>query len=211
MLIGHYATAFAAKRWAPAVPLALLFVAAQLVDILWALFVLAGIEKLHVVPGFTATNPLDLYFMPYTHSLVATLIWALLAALIYRGSKRGNLPWRAAVVFGLVVASHWFLDLLVHKPDLLLGFDGPRVGLGLWDFPYVTLALELSLLWLGIGLSLPAAGLHARRYVTLGLAMSALQISSLVIPPPAQDYGIALSVLGMYAGLTWLAWRTERS
>ena len=39
----------------------------QLVDIAWSILVLLGIEKLRIVPGFTATNPLDLYYMPFTH------------------------------------------------------------------------------------------------------------------------------------------------
>lgn len=209
MLIGHYAAAFAAKRCAPSVSLAGLFIACQLVDIFWALFVLLGIEKLHVVPGFTATNPLDLYFMPYTHSLVATLLWALLAGLAYRQRTLAVATWRAAVVVGLVVASHWFLDLLVHVPDLPVGLHGPRLGLGLWNHPALAMALELSLLWLAIWISLPAAGRHGRRYLLLGLLMSAVQLSSLVIPPPDRDYGIALSALALYGLLILLARRSE--
>ena len=76
MLIGHYAPALALARFRPSVKLWHLFVATQLVDVFWALFILGGIEHARVVPGFTASNDLDLWDMPYTHSLVATLLWA---------------------------------------------------------------------------------------------------------------------------------------
>ena len=79
MFIGHYGPSFACKAAKPAIPLWVLFLAVQFVDIVWSILVLLGIEKVRIVPGFTATNPLDLYYMPYTHSLLAAAIWALAA------------------------------------------------------------------------------------------------------------------------------------
>jgi hypothetical protein len=76
MFVGHYGPAFAIKAIRPSIPLWLLFVAVQLVDVGWALLVLLGIEKVRIVPGMTASNPLDLYYMPYTHSLAAAALWA---------------------------------------------------------------------------------------------------------------------------------------
>src|SRR6266480_4294208 len=70
MFVGHYGVSFAAKKAEPAIPLWVLFIAVQLLDFLWAPFVLLGIEKVRIVPGFTASNPLDLYYMPYTLGLV---------------------------------------------------------------------------------------------------------------------------------------------
>jgi len=69
MFVGHYGPSFAIRVVRPAVPLSLLFVAAQLVDAAWDLLVLAGIERVRMVPGITAGSPLDLYYMPYTHSV----------------------------------------------------------------------------------------------------------------------------------------------
>src|SRR5258706_173300 len=80
MFVGHYGVSFAAKKLEPELPLWLLFIAVQLLDVLWAPFVLLGVEKVRIVPGFTATNPLDLYYMPYTHGLVAALGWSVVAA-----------------------------------------------------------------------------------------------------------------------------------
>jgi len=61
-----------------------LFVAAQAVDIGWAVLVLLGVEHVRIIPGITAANPLDLYYMPFTHSLAATPVWATAAYAVYR-------------------------------------------------------------------------------------------------------------------------------
>src|SRR5258705_8863819 len=96
MFVGHYGVSFAAKRSAASVPLWVLFIAVQLLDFAWAPLVLLGIEKVRIVPGITATNPL-VYYMPYTHSLVAALLWSAGAFAAYRLAVRngGN---RAALV-----------------------------------------------------------------------------------------------------------------
>src|SRR6267142_289369 len=90
MFVGHYGVSFAAKKCAASVPLWVLFVAVQLLDFAWAPFVLLGIEKVRIVPGITATNPLDLYYMPYTHSLVAAILWSAAAFAVYRLAARGG-------------------------------------------------------------------------------------------------------------------------
>ena len=104
MFVGHYGVSFAAKRVAPTVPLWVLFIAVQLLDVRWAPFVLLGIEKVRIVPGITASNPLDLYYMPYTHSLVAAVLWAGAAFLVYRVSSNQDRAGKAAFVPS---PSHW--------------------------------------------------------------------------------------------------------
>lgn len=143
MFIGHFAPAFIAAAVSPQSPrLATLFVAAQLVD--WAFFALAliGVEKLRVDPGASVMVPLDLYYMPYTHSLIGAGIWAVLClgvvAILHRSLVAGALA-------GSVVLSHWLLDFVVHVPDLTLDGQPPKLGLGLWNYPWVAIPLELAL------------------------------------------------------------------
>src|SRR5215471_1915811 len=119
MFVGHYGVSFAAKKSDPEIPLWVLFVAVQLLDVAWAPLVLAGIEKVRIVPGVTASNPLDLYYMPYTHSLVYALV------------TRRRPAATAALIVGAAVFSHWVLDLVVHRPDLPLYDNAAKVGLGL--------------------------------------------------------------------------------
>ncbi len=93
MFIGHYGVALASKRVSPRLSLGVLFLAVQLLDVLFSLFVLAGIEKLRIVDRFTAYNPYDLYGMPYSHSLLGAAAWSVLAALAWWASRR-HLPSR---------------------------------------------------------------------------------------------------------------------
>src|SRR5438876_5229411 len=103
MFVGHYSVAFAVKDERNKIPLWILFVAVQLLDFLWAPFVLLGIEKVRIVPGITATSPLDLYYMPYTHSLIGALVWSTAAFFVYKlfaGQRASN---AAALIVGLAV------------------------------------------------------------------------------------------------------------
>jgi hypothetical protein len=142
MFVGHYAAALAAKSAEPRAPLWTYVAGCQLMDIGWSGLVMAGVEKVRINPNLPGSD-LDLYYMPFTHSLPGSLVLSLAAALLARLLLR--LPWRAAVFIGLTVFSHWILDLLVHRPDLALWFGGPKVGLGWWNYPIAEMALEIGL------------------------------------------------------------------
>jgi hypothetical protein len=211
MFVGHYGPSFAAKAINRSLPLWVLFLAVQLVDIFWSIFVMLGIEKVRIAPGITATNPLDLYYMPYTHSLVAALLWSMAAVVVCRAFPRIN-AWSAAGVAGAAVFSHWILDLLVHRPDLPLYDDTLKVGLGLWNYPAVAFALEVALLFGGMYLYLRATEPVGRagRYgmVIFGLVMLAVQSFVFFGSPPPSARAAAITALGSYfvfAGVTyWL-------
>ena len=196
MFVGHYGVSFAAKKAEPAIPLWVLFIAVQLLDVLWAPFVLLGIEKVRIVPGITASNPLDLYYMPYTHSLLAAIGWSVVAFLVYRVVR--PVPPRAAAIVGVAVFSHWVLDFLVHRPDLPLYDNTAKVGLGLWNLPAVALGLEALLLFGAMWLYLRGT---ARRTAMLvfGVVMLAIQAYVFFGPPPASDKAAAATALIAYA------------
>lgn len=143
MFIGHFAVAFAAKRAAPRVSLGTLFVACELVDLIWPVFVLLGVETVAIRPGITAFTPLEFLHYPWSHSLAMGIVWALLLAFLYAVLRKDL---RAALIVGAVVVSHWFLDALSHRPDLPLAPGGEaRIGLGLWNSVAATLALESAI------------------------------------------------------------------
>jgi hypothetical protein len=189
MLIGHYAPAFALKVARPRIPLWLLFVAVQLVDYGWATFVLIGVEHARITPGFTASNGLDLYDMPWTHGLAATGVWAvaggLLGAMLL--AKRGAGGAATAVILGVAIASHWFFDLPVHVGDLpLWSGDGPKAGWGLWQHRDAAFALELGLVMAAFGFyvwsSRPVAA--PRAAWVAGLVLVVLTAASYYGPQP---------------------------
>ncbi len=147
MFMGHYSVSFAAKPAHPRLPLWLLFIAVQWLDIWWAALTMAGIEKFRVVPHLTEAFSLDLYFIPYTHSLPGALaLSVLLGAIAATAFKpRG----RTFVIIALAAFSHWLLDLMVHIPDLPLWGDSFKVGFGLWRHLWISFPLELVVLWGG--------------------------------------------------------------
>ncbi len=201
MFIGHYGPSFAIKAIRPAIPLWLLFIAVQLVDVAWAVLVLLGIEKVRIVPGITASNPLDLYYMPYTHSLAAAVLWAVAATVVCK-SLPGVRMWSAAAWIGLAVFSHWILDWLVHRPDLPLYDDTMKVGLGIWNYPAIALFLEALLLFGGMIIYLKRTkAINAiGRFgpPVFGILMLAIQCYVFFGPPPSSPGAAAITALVSY-------------
>jgi hypothetical protein len=212
MFVGHYSTGFVGKAVEPRVPLWVLLVAAQLVDIVWAGLVLGGIERFRIDLSLPS-NPLDLYDMPYTHSLAGALAWSVLAGALVRVVPRLGGTRRAAVVVGLVVLSHWVLDLIVHRPDLSLWGGGPKVGLGLWNLPLVSYVVEIALVTGAATFYVVHRRLarHAGRAV-LGLlaALVLLQTFASFGPTPASVRGLVCSVLAVFIAVPYAAARVER-
>ena len=210
MFVGHYAVSFYLKAREPRVPLWVLFVAVQLVDVIWALLVLAGIEKLAMVPGITRASPLDLVYVPYTHSLVASIGWSLLAFwLWFRIRDRTAGGATAAFIIGVAVLSHWVADFLVHRPDLPLYDNSAKVGLGLWNYPALSFPLEVGLLgammWLWFRVS--RGMVRGRNLVLFWGVMTLAQVFTNFGPLPTSPVHFVLLALGFY-GVFALASRT---
>src|SRR5437764_9270474 len=121
MFVGHYSVAFAVRTEQNKIPLWVLFVAVQFLDYIWATLVLLGIEKLRVIKGFTAGSMLDSYFHPYSHSLIAAVLWSGVAGLCYKLLCRWlgyGYTTSTALVVGVAVLSHCVLDLIAHSAAL---------------------------------------------------------------------------------------------
>ena len=223
MFVGHYGAALALKGAESRASLGLLFLGVQFVDILFFPLVLAGVEEMNIVPGYTESTHFELSYMPYTHSLLASFLWAALiagGAFVMLGERVRR---RAiAIVLGAAVFSHWVLDLIVHKPDLpLLGEGSTKLGFGLWANAPLTFFLEAVLLlgglWLYLRATTPKAGSRLGRFGMVGLAvlLIALNVYNLFGPPPAaftEVFGFAMvSYLGLAGIAFWLdGLRTSR-
>lgn len=134
MFVGHYAASLILKRVDKNASLGMLFLAVQFVDILFFPFVLMGIEHFNIVENYTESTHFELEFMPYTHSLFASLLWAAAVYIALRllPLKKAVNKNKVAIVMGVAVLSHWFFDLIVHTPDLpLLSDSSTKIGLGL--------------------------------------------------------------------------------
>lgn len=210
MFVGHFAVAFGAKRAVPAVSLGTLFIAGQLADLVWPVLVIAGIERVGVQPGLTVVTPLDFVYYPFSHSLLAAAAWALLFGAAYMGLRKATAG--TGAVLAIVVASHWVLDALTHRPDmpLTIGVNSARVGLGLWNSLPGTIAVELSLFAGGLWLYTRATRAidRAGRLALAGLATFLLLIyaANLFGPPPPSGMTAAWSALAMWLLVAWGYW-----
>lgn len=206
MFIGHYgpAAATAGRR----VKLWHGFVAVQFLDILWAPFVLLGIEHARIVENFTASNHFDLYHMPYTHSLVMAVFWSFAVGVVYRLLRGGG-----GALIGALVFSHWLFDFVTHKPDLELWFGGPKVGLGLWDNRPLAIGTEFALAGLGLLIftmrhrSKGAGGWAMLAFTAL--IMIAAQVYGNFGPPPANAAMAAQSAIVAYVIFAALAFAID--
>ncbi len=208
MFIGHYGPAFIAAADPRAPRLGTLFVAAQLIDFGFFGLMLADVEHMRLVPGITAMNPMDLYDMPWTHSLAGTLGWAAGLALLLRWWLK---RWAAAAIGAAVVVSHWLLDLLVHAPDLTLAGSPPRLGLGLWNHPAIEMPLEAVIAFGGLiwfqRRTRPRAGRTNASLIALALLMAALMLVGWFAPQPTEvTSAIPVTALTGYTLLALGAW-----
>jgi len=208
MFIGHFGVGFGAKAAAPRVSLGTLFLAAQWVDLLWPTLLLLGWERVAIVPGITRVTPLDFVSYPITHSLLATVGWALLAALLCRRAGRSR---RAALVVGGAVLSHWLLDLATHRPDLPLVPGGvARVGLGLWNSLPGTVALEGLVFLAGLALYLRTTTARDRAGVyglwSLVAFLVLIYGANLFGPPPPSVAAIAWAGQAQWLLVLWGYW-----
>jgi hypothetical protein len=207
MFVGHLAIALGGKRAAPVAPLAWLVAASFFLDLIWPFLLLAGVERVSIDPGNTAFTPASFDNYPWSHSLAMTLVWSLAAgaaAAAVLGSQR------AGVVIGMVVASHWLLDFVTHRPDLPLWPGGPEVGLGLWHSIPATVIVEGALL--AIAVATYRRRFPARNSMGVWSFWGLIAFTTLIwlsgpwAPPPPNATSIAVVALAMWLFPFWAQW-----
>jgi hypothetical protein len=208
MFLGHFATAYAAKRVAPRASLGTLFAAAELPDLVWPLLVAAGVEKATIAPGATAFTPLRFDSYPYSHSLVAVAAWGAAFGAVHFWRKRRAVD---AVVLAALAVGHWILDFVTHRADMPLWPGGPRLGVGLWNSVAGTLVVELALFAAGLWLALAATRARDRlgRWGFAGLAafLLLLYAANVTSPPPPSMQAVAgVGVVGGAVLVALAAW-----
>jgi hypothetical protein len=203
MLVGHFAVGLIAKRVEPKLSLGTATLASLLPDLLWCVFLIAGIEHVRfkpgiiVQPGIRALDALEAPDVVYSHSLLMGIVWgALLAALYF--VRRYNAA-GAAVLFGAVL-SHWLLDFISHPPDMPLAPGiATRLGLGLWNSIPLTLIVEGGMWVIAVVLYLRQTQLRSRAravgfWIIAGL-LTLAWVNNISGPPPSDISVIGISSL----------------
>jgi len=207
VFLGHFAVGLAAKTLAPRTSLGALLLAAQFIDLLWPTFLLLGIESVRIDPGNTVVTPLDFEHYPWSHSLAAVLGWSVFVGVVTFVFQRDR---KQSLVLGLLVLSHWLLDVVVHRPDLPLWPGGTLIGLGLWQSLTATVVIEVGLLAAGAVLyerATRARDTTGRWSWWLFLAtLTAIYASNVVGPPPPDVTAIAWVGQAQWLLLAWAWW-----
>lgn len=197
MFIGHFALGFAARRIAPKQNLAVLMVAPLFCDVLFPVLLLLGWEQARIEEGATAFTPLALDRLPWSHSLVMSVVWSVAYAGVVWAFTRDR---RGALVCAVLVFSHWVLDWVTHRPDMMIApWSELRVGLGLWNSVPGTLVVELLLFTACVFVYFRAT----RPLDGVGRNVAVLIVAVLLIayavfafgPPPPHIHALALSSL----------------
>jgi hypothetical protein len=208
MFIGHYGAGFAGKKFSKSASLGTYFMAAQWVDLIWPILILLGIEKVEIEPGISSVTPLNFSYYPFTHSLAGVLVWAILFGTIYYYIKKN---YKTSIILGLLVLSHWFLDLLVHIPDLpIFPGAGIKVGFGLWNSFAATLIVEGLVFAAGLYFYLKTTKSKNKigTFALWGLVvfLVAIYISNLLGPPPPSAEAIGLVGNSQWLIILWGYW-----
>ena len=217
MFTGHFAVAFIGKRAGRKLSLGTLLFACLLSDLLWCVFMIAGIEHVRVKPGITivpgmrAIDVLEASEISYSHSLLMTGIWGALLALLHF-SRRRNLA--AALMLFAVVVSHWILDFISHPPDMQLmpGEREQHFGLGLWNSIPATLFIEGAFWIAAILLYIRSARGPRNRTASLAfwigcVIVTAAWIGNIAGPPPADLSTIGFTSLSFFSlTVGWAFW-----
>ena len=209
MLVGHLAVGLAAKRVTPRVSLGTLVLAALLPDLLWCVFLLAGIERVEIRPGRGAANYLSASDIAFSHSLLMDAVWGGVLAAGYYFARRYA---RGAWMLFAAVMSHWLLDFVSHRPDMALAPGVHRYfGLGLWNSVGATVVVEGGM-WLAAIIIYARAtrpkgrmGVYAFWIVVVFLTLT--WRSNIAGPPPPSPSAMAIgSPIYFSCIVAWAYW-----
>jgi len=208
MFIGHYAVALAVKRIEPRVSLGTTVLAAQLADLAFPVFLVLGLEHVRIDPSATPVTPLDFYDYPLSHSLATLVVWgALVGAIVYLAGR----SWRAAGLVASIVLSHWFLDLVVHRPDLPLAPGGDaRFGFGLWYSLPATLVVEstcfVAAAWIYLRGTKPLDRTGRYALIALFVFLPTVWLGAVLGPPPPSEGALIGTMFAIWLTVAWAYW-----
>lgn len=141
--INHAATALVIKRKFPGARMFWLLISVQLIEFLWVIFNLFGIEGISTNREVTYIGDIHLHSLEFSHSVLVSILLAFVTYLVIRYLiKQKSL----ALPFSLGVLSHIVLDLLTHAKDIPLTFFPGSVKLGSQLYPlhpYIAFSVEI--------------------------------------------------------------------
>jgi hypothetical protein len=136
------------------------------------------------------------------------LVWAVLFGVIYFLFKKN---FKSALLLGVLVISHWVLDLIVHIPDLPIFPGGSvKVGLGLWNSIPLTIIVEGSIFLIGVYLYFKSTKTKNKTGTfalwSLVIFLILIYILNIIGPPPESAEAIGYVGLSQWLIIAWGYW-----
>src|SRR5215471_8140605 len=164
----------------------MLMAAPLLLDLLWPIFLLLGIEHARIEPDNPPFLRIDLYDYPWSHSLLMTVVWS--------------------VLFG---GGYW-LATKYRPGGIVIGLGVLKVGLGLWSSTRGTIAMESALFLAGLGIYVNATRARDRTGIIAFWTFVALilffYVSSIFGPPPPDWKAVAWVGTASWLLILWVHW-----
>lgn len=197
-------------------PLWVLFLLSQLQDLILLLLVhilhIEQVFKMSVPDNFI--NQFKLVYVPYSHGLVFSILYSLLAYILFRTPKA-----KLAAAFAII--SHWILDFITHVPDLDICFpfmDCGKAGLKLWLYLWPSVVVECGICILGAAVyffncvSFSQRGKTLARLIPVVVLMIAMTIAMPFVEAPEETaWSVGLQMYGIYAMFAVFAWLIEKT
>jgi LexA-binding, inner membrane-associated putative hydrolase len=212
MFIGHFGLGLAAKGIDKRPSLGTMFLAAQWLDLVWPVLLLTGVERFSIVPWNTVLTPLRFDYYPWSHSMLMAIAWGVLFGVMYLLITKNG---RGALLMGFLVFSHWVLDWFTHTSDLqITPFSERRIGLGLWNYKWPEIIIELAVFIIGavVYLRHTKAKNKTGRWVIWALLIFLLVIHLMNTfgPPPNDVNAVAWVGLSQWLLVAWGYWADGR-
>ena len=139
--INHAATGLIIKKIYPDVPMTVILVSVQLIEIFWVVLNFIGVEKTTTENRVQSVSDVHLEYMPFSHSVVSTAVLAAGAWILF---ALGFKALDVGIAVALGICSHLVLDLISHARDIAIApfLDSRKFGLGLYEKPAVAFVFE---------------------------------------------------------------------
>ncbi len=208
MFLGHVAVGLAAKRAAPKAPLGWLVAAPTLADLIWPILLAVGLEEVRIAPGNTAVTPLEFVKYPISHSLFLLVVAGVIFSGFYFAAHNDR---AGALVVGLLVVSHWVLDVISHRPDMpLTPWPGTKAGLGLWNSVPATLLVEGTMYAAGVWIYARTTAAKDRvgtwAFGAFAVLLAVIYLGNVFGPPPPSVGELNAFAFAGFLLPVWTGW-----
>jgi drug/metabolite transporter superfamily protein YnfA len=217
MFVGHLGVGLSLKKIDKRINLGWIFFTSLFPDFLLGILILLGVENIIIPVNYDQLHYFEFSF-PYSHGLIAILIWTGIVFLLARNfwpTVNGEKT-KAALIFSSAIFLHFIMDLIVHIPDIpILNYNSAILGFGLWNHMTLALIFEISLVIFGLIIylkSTKATGFGAKYgLIFLMIVLTLFNVlGQTIAPAPTDISGPAISFVAQPIIISGIAYWLDK-